>query len=448
MGTGPCTVTPRGFRRGTDGRSSPISALYSLARRRRLPPFRRKNAGNWRRSRERSGADGFPVAAPRAALLCHRRSGSCRVHRGGIPVAGPVFPLLSDGLRILEQRVHRVFSGADDAPPHGRRLGLPGPAAAGSRTAGLARDGRAGSPGALGIHHLYAWAQSQAMAGNAALRHKRIYLNVPFFAVRTVFYFAIWALLAHYLNKWSGEQDRADTPETRRRLYNLSGPGLVIYGLTMTFASMDWVMSLEPEWFSTIYSAMFMVGQVLSSLAFTIAVLLLFVRQAPLRGIAAPKYLNDLGNMLLTFVILWAYLAFSQFLIIWSGNLADEIPWYLHRSRQGWQWIAMALFVFHFAIPFLVLLSRDVKRQAEALSALAATLFLVRLLDMFWMVNPAFDTAGVRFHWLDWAATLGIGGIWVGVFFRRLGQRPLLPVHDPELQAAIERISEARVGEA
>jgi len=303
-------------------------------------------------------------------------------------------------------------------------------------------------PALLGIPHLYTWAHPQAMAGNAALRHKRIYLNVPFFALRTVFYFAIWALLAHYLNKWSGEQDRADAPETRRRLYNLSGPGLVIYGLTMTFASMDWVMSLEPEWFSTIYSAMFMVGQVLSSLAFAIAVLLLFIRQAPLREIAAPKYLNDLGNMLLTFVILWAYLAFSQFLIIWSGNLTDEIPWYLHRSRQGWQWIAMALFVFHFAIPFLVLLSRDIKRQAEALSALAGALFLVRLLDMFWMVNPAFDTAGVRFHWLDWAATLGIGGIWVGAFFRRLGQKPLLPVHDPELQAAIERIGKARVGEA
>jgi amino acid permease len=223
-----------------------------------------------------------------------------------------------------------------------------------------------------------------------------------------------------------------------RRLYNLSGPGLLIYGLTVTLASVDWVMSLEPSWFSTIYSAVFMVGQVLSSLAFMITALMLLVDRTSLSEIVSEKYLNDLGNMLLTFVILWAYVAFSQFLIVWSGNLSDEISWYFNRTRNGWGWIAALLIVFHFFLPFLLLLSRTVKRRVAMLGALAAALLVIRLLDMFWTVEPAFDRTAVRFHWLDWAAVIGIGGIWLAAFVRQLKNRPLLPLHDPRLREMLE----------
>ena len=157
---------------------------------------------------------------------------------------------------------------------------------------------------------------------------------------------------------------------------------------------------------------------------------MLLVSRTALSEIVSPAYLNDLGNLVLTFVILWTYMAFSQFLIVWSGNLTDEISWYLHRVKDGWGWIAWLLILFHFAVPFLLLLSREVKRRIGVLSALAAALLLVHLVDMFWQVEPAFDRT-MRFHWLDWLMPVGIGGIWIAAFIRRLKRRPLLPLHDP-----------------
>ena len=209
------------------------------------------------------------------------------------------------------------------------------------------------APILLGLPRLYVWANPDAVAADRLLQHKRVFLNVPFFVGRTAVYFALWMLLAYFLNRWSGEQDRREDPALRRRLNNISGPGLVLYALTVSLAALDWVMSLEPGWFSTIYSALFMVGQVLSTLAFAIVVLMILANRSSLSEILSPRYLNDLGNLLLTFVILWAYMAFSQFLIVWAGNLPDEITWYLPRLRSGWQWIAAFLVAGHFALPFL-----------------------------------------------------------------------------------------------
>jgi hypothetical protein len=287
-------------------------------------------------------------------------------------------------------------------------------------------------PVLIGIPFLYTWAHHGVLAGDPLLQHKHIYLNVPFYVIRTIAYFAIWTVLARLLNRWSAEQDDPRTAsQAASRLYALSGPGLVIYGLTMTFASVDWVMSLEPDWFSTIYSAMLMIGQVLSALAFVTALLLLLIEKEPLTELASPQYLVDLGNMLLAFVILWAYVSFSQFLIIWSGNLTDEIGWYLRRLRGGWQWLALALVVYHFALPFVLLLRRGLKRRIRSLAWLAAVLFIVRFLDMIWNVDPAFDGGHFRVHLLDWTAAIGLGGIWIGVFLAQLKRRPLLPLHDP-----------------
>jgi hypothetical protein len=294
----------------------------------------------------------------------------------------------------------------------------------------------------LGIPRLYIWAHPDAVAADPLLLHKRVYLNAPFFIARTVAYFVIWIVLARVLNRWSAESDETGAPSLTRRLYALSGPGLVIYGLTMSFASLDWLMSIEPDWFSTIYSAVFMVGQVLSALAFVTALLPLLGSTEPLSAIAKPRYLNDLGNMLLTFVILWAYMAFSQFLIIWSGNLTDEIGWYLRRVRGGWQWVAAGVLAFHFALPFLLLLSREIKRNARSLSKLAGALLLMRFVDMVWNVDPAFDPARLRVHWMDWVAALGVGGIWIAVFVRQLRNRPLLPLHDPELPQVLAGAAE------
>ncbi len=286
---------------------------------------------------------------------------------------------------------------------------------------------------------LYAWADSAAVAADALLRHKQIYLNVPFFVARTIAYFALWILVGYLLHRWSGAQDVREDPSTRRRLNNLSGPGLVLYALTVSLASLDWAMSLEPAWFSTIYAALFMVAQALSALAFVIVVLMLLADRTSFSELLSPRYLNDLGNLLLTFVILWAYMAFSQFLIIWSGNLSDEIPWYLNRTRGGWQWIAMLLMTLHFGAPFFLLLFRGMKRRIGALSAVAAGILVIRLVDMFWTVEPAFDRSGVRFHWLDWTVPVAMGGAWLYVFFWQLKRRPLLPVHDPLLREVLDQ---------
>ncbi|HXG33601.1 MAG TPA: hypothetical protein VNJ11_09560 [Bryobacteraceae bacterium] len=278
-----------------------------------------------------------------------------------------------------------------------------------------------------GLPRLYVWARPEAVAGDELLRHKAPYLNVPFFLGRLVFYFAVWIVLAHLLNKWSEEQDRTLSPQVKARLQLLSGPGLVLYGLTVTFASVDWVMSLEPHWFSTIYGILFMTGEALATLAFVILALLVLVRRKPMADVLRPGHFHDLGNLMLAFVMLWAYVCFSQFLIIWSGNLPEEIPWYLRRLDGGWAWVAVALIVFHFALPFVLLLSRQNKQRLEILAGIAGGVLLVRLVDLFWMVMPAFHPGGFRVHWMDLLMPVGIGGLWLAAFVWRLKRRPLLP---------------------
>ena len=289
----------------------------------------------------------------------------------------------------------------------------------------------------LGMHHVYVWARPEEVAADELLQHKSYYLNLPFFIARAAVYFAIWIGIAYFLNKWSAEHDRTTDPSLARRFQLLSGPGLLLYGLTVTFAFVDWVMSLEPHWFSTVYGVMFMIGQVLGALAFAIVVTALLVKRKPLSDVVVPGHFHDLGNLLLAFVMLWAYIAFSQYLIIWSGNLPEEIPWYLQRSSGGWQWVALLLFLFHFCLPFLVLLSRGAKRRVQILATVAATLAVMRLVDLFWLVAPAFHSAGFRLHWMDLGIPVGIGGIWIAVFVWQLGKRALLPAYDPRLKEAL-----------
>ena len=286
----------------------------------------------------------------------------------------------------------------------------------------------------FGLPRLYIWARPEVVAADAVLQHKALYLNVPFFVGRTIFYFAVWMLFAWLLSRWSAEQDRSGGPDVVRRMRALSAPGLVVYVLTATFAALDWAMSLEPHWFSTAYGALFVVGQVLSALGFTIAVTMMLADREPFAAVITRKRLNDLGNLLLAFVMLWAYISFSQFLIIWAGNLPEEITWYAHRIKGGWAVVAVVLLLFHFAVPFLILLSRGVKRKARSLGLVAAALFIIRLLDLYWTVIPANGKAAVDFSWMDAAAPLGMGGIWLAVFVWQLKSRPLIPLNDPLLQ--------------
>jgi hypothetical protein len=285
----------------------------------------------------------------------------------------------------------------------------------------------------FGLTHLYEWARPEAVAHDAVLQHKQLYLNVPFFLLRSALYFATWLVLVWLLNRWSAAQDVTDDPAIARRLEYLSRGGLLLYTLTMTFASVDWVMSLEPHWFSTIYGILFIGGQVLAAFAFAIPVAALLADRPPLSRVIGAGHFHDLGKLLLAFVMLWAYFSFSQFLIIWSGNLPEESPWYLSRLRGGWEWIGVALIAFHFALPFVVLLSRDIKRDARRLALVACGVIAMRGVDLFWLVTPAFAPAGLQVHWLDVATLVGVGGIWLAAFVWQLRGRPLLPLRDPAL---------------
>jgi hypothetical protein len=286
-------------------------------------------------------------------------------------------------------------------------------------------------PVIVGLSVIYPWTDAEHVAHDAALREKSSYLNGPFFVVRALFYLSAWATISFFLNRWSRQQD--DTPPVgdHRRLRRLSGPGLLLYFITMTFAAVDWFMSIEPHWYSTIYGALWIVNQGLTALAFAIVVLALSEDRAPLATYLRPSHFHDLGNLLLAFVMLWAYMAFSQYLIIWSGNLAEEIPWYIKRTAGGWSWIPPVLIVFHFFVPFFLLLLRDVKQKSKMLAWVAGSILAMRLLDNYWLVMPGFANPEAKLHWLDAALVVGIGGVWCGTFLSQREKRPLLPAIAP-----------------
>ena len=293
-------------------------------------------------------------------------------------------------------------------------------------------------PLVFGLTDLYPWTDTAMVAGDHILKEKTLYLNVPFFLVRAVLYFAIWNGLAFCLTRWSAEQDRTGSPALATRMQSTSAVGLVLYVLTMTFASIDWGMSLEPHWFSTMYGFLFVIGQALMALAVAIVVARRLSTEPPMSGVYNAGHFHDFGKLLFAFTMVWAYLSFSQFLIIWSANLPEEIPWYQHRLSHGWEYLGIALVAFHFAVPFIVLLSRRTKRNSTVLARMAMWLIVARVLDLFYLIGPEAYPHGLGFHWLDVAAVVGLGGIWVALFTSNLKSRPLLPVHDAGLADALQ----------
>jgi hypothetical protein len=290
----------------------------------------------------------------------------------------------------------------------------------------------------LGLHSLYEWSHAEAVASDPILQHKSAYLNVPFFFVRWILYFALWVGLALFMVRLSERYDRKLSLKALRRLKSASGFGLAAYVLSMSFASFDWAMSLEPHWFSTIYGVHFIVGQALSTLALAIVMAAFLARHEPFSRWLAPRHFHDLGNLTLAFVMLWAYVSFSQFLIIWSGNLPEEIPWYLKRIGPAWQGLALVLVLFHFAAPFVVLLVRGSKQNAPVLAKLAGGLLVMRFLDVYWQIAPAFGEGEFAPHWLDLVVPVTLAALWVGLFLRNLHGRPLVSLQDAKLLGALE----------
>lgn len=293
----------------------------------------------------------------------------------------------------------------------------------------------------LGMKTLYSW--SLPGQTDPVILAKHLYLNPEFFTARMVLYFLIWFLLVFQLNKFSRIEERTGGDVLLwGRMEGWSGIGLVMYGFTVTFASIDWVMSLEPRWYSTIYGMLFMVGQALAAFAFTITIVIWLSDREPLSRIVRPRHFQDLGGFLLAFVMLWAYLEFSQFLIIWGGNLSGEIPWYIRRMQGAWGRVGLLLVILSFALPFFLLLFRHIKRSTRSLLIVAVLVLLMRLVDMYWMVLPAFGGGNARLTWTDVALPLGFGAIWFSYFVWQLQRMPILPVHDPRMEGVVEQAAE------
>ena len=295
-------------------------------------------------------------------------------------------------------------------------------------------------PIVIGTHWIYPWTNPEKMAKSPVLLEKsRGYLNLQFFIVRAAIYFAIWMVVAYFLNRWSLEQDRTAGGQFTKRMQVLSGPGMVLFVFTVTFASIDWLMSLDPEWSSTIYGFIFVAAWSLSALAFVIAVMAALAKHEPMNHVVAQLHFHDLGKLLLALVMLWAYFAFSQFLIIWSGNLPEEISWYLPRTRGGWGSIALTVVILHFALPFLFLLSRSLKRDASKLVIVAALILVMRLIDLLWMIAPEFTGEHFHISWMDMVAPIAIGGLWLAAFAWQLSKRELIPINDPQYESVLEQ---------
>ena len=289
----------------------------------------------------------------------------------------------------------------------------------------------------IGIPNLYEWSHPARVLADEALKHKQPYLNVPFFLIRTAVYFGGWWFLGWFLNRCSAREDSEGHAAVHGKMSRISAPGLLFWGISVTFMSIDWVLSLNPKWFSTIFGLLFMANQGLTSMAFLIALMVMLYQYRPMSEILTPRHLHDLGKFLLALVMVWAYFSFSQFLIIWSGNLPEEIPWYITRLNHGWQYVALALVIGHFALPFALLLSRDLKRNFKLLATIAVFILFMRLVDCYWLVTPeGRTTLGVSLT--DFTAPVGLIGIWLWHFLGQLEKRPLLPLNHPNMEEVLE----------
>jgi hypothetical protein len=293
-----------------------------------------------------------------------------------------------------------------------------------------------------GLPKLYVWARPLDSIADKHLREHlqqitKTYLTVPGFIIRAVIYLAIWNLLSFLLTKWSKEQDSPASRNNSHRFKAVSGPGLILYAFTIGFAAIDWIMSIDPSWISTIYGLLILIGELLSAMCFAVVVERILFNYKPMSEMLKRDFVQDHGKWMLTFVMVWAYFSFSQWVIIWAGNLPDEITWYMRRLNGGWGYVGLFLVVFQFAVPFCFLLSRPFKRDIRRLVWLAAWIMLMRYLDLFWIIEPNFSTT-FSLTLADIVVPVAIGGIWLAYFFRNLSLLPLLPAYDVAAHEVLE----------
>ncbi len=288
----------------------------------------------------------------------------------------------------------------------------------------------------FGTAELYPWARPALAMHDPVLSHRHWYQNFWGFLLRMGISLLVWSVMAACLRKWSREQDVTMDAAPTRKARALSGPGIVVFCLLGTICCIDWVMSLERQWYSTIFAVIIIIGQILAAFALSAALLGCFRHQEPFASVLNKTHFHHLGNLLLAFVIFWTYVSFAQLLIVYSGDLPHEIEWYRHRIAGNWKFLISALALFHFFIPFFLLLFRALKRDARTLPAIGVLIFAGHLVANYWLVMPSLHHEGIVVSWMDFASVIGIGGIWTFFFLARLEGAPLLPQQDPGMQFA------------
>ena len=296
-------------------------------------------------------------------------------------------------------------------------------------------------PVLLGIKDLYLWSDAGTVAGDLLLQKKAAYLNIPFFVIRTVFYFVVWFLLARVLYKISKQQDESFDPEQKEKLRQRSAPGILLFAVTITFASFDWLMSLDPHWYSTIFGVYIFAGSFLSAIAVVVLIGLSLRKRDLLTDTFTVEHYHDLGKFLFSFTVFWGYMAFSQYFLIWYANIPEETIWFGHRWIGSWKVVTMVLVFGHFVIPFLALMPRAAKRNFKFLKFMAYWILLMHFIDLHWIIMPTIHHHGVHFSWMDVAALIGIGGIFVSFFWRRYLKGALVPVNDGKLADSIKLVN-------
>ena len=294
-------------------------------------------------------------------------------------------------------------------------------------------------PVLLGIHNLYHWSHEDAVAADKILKGKSAYLNTPFFIIRQVIYFAIWGFVGHKLFKASIEMDKTGDWGISSLMRKVSAPAIPLFGLSIAFASFDWLMSLDPHWFSTMFGVYFFAISFQSFWAVMILMVFFLQRSGYLKNTIGQAHIYDMGAWMFAFTVFYAYIAFSQFLLIYYANIPEETIWFYHRLEGSWKYITYGLLIFRFVLPFLILLNREQKHRRNILAYVSILVVVMHFLEIYWIAMPTLSEHGIHFSWIDLSTFLGLGGIFFGLFFRRFKQNSMIPEKDPKLGACLEK---------
>ena len=296
-------------------------------------------------------------------------------------------------------------------------------------------------PVLFGMHDLYHWTHADIVAGDHLLEHKSPYLNTPFFIIRAVGYFTVWIVLSLLLYRTSLKQDSGHTLSLGDKMKKISAPGMIFFALSVTYSAFDWFMSQDPHWYSTMFGVYIFAGGLVSAPAFLAYISLSLRKQGILSDVITEEHYHDLGKLTFAFMVFWAYIAFSQYFIIWYANIPEETIWFANRYQGGWKYVTLLIVFGYFVVPFLLLMGRGAKRKLGFLKGMVGWLLFMHWVDLYWIIMPVLHKENAMISWIDVSATLGIGGIFMWFFWRRFFSKAMVPVNDPKLESSMKFIN-------